>query len=784
MNKLQHGGSTPPLPRGEVVPDPSILARSEKYILAGHGSLISYNYTIVPENVYIQYTVSRGSPFALQYQKTNNIFLNTDLVSMKSTKIKNLDLNDKGVYNIFKVSDKNIYLIRSIKNKEKNIYFKIENNIWKSIPEVKYEKFYLENTIFIGEINKQKNNIIYFDPKFKLEFYIDIFKLKTNDKIYHPGSVIQDQNINFEMDFPSGENYRDKWFYSGLYKYSSLLQKSFENKKDIILFINNLLEQKRAELITLLSKDDYLLSHIEEIMKDIDLSITKDDEKIYLSNPHILNYIKILPELNNIIKNYIYNQKDFNEKLYDFENKENIYIPEKPNTYEKLKNNYLSIHENDLFNITSKDTTLSQIFKKLSLRATKDKPIFLFMSSCRSCSNDNINEIVIESCNTDQIQEQQLDDDSFMVKRTFSSGAEEMGQVTRNLSSSVTLKQYQELKDKQQYLDLNKLFYFKDEQSIKDFMVKNKIYNLDLTKRAKNIELFGSRYYSRFKENQLLFKKNLPRPGTKVLLQNLSNKKYNGEQVKILPFEKWIKKKQFSEKDKIAVSLIKNNKNIIVKLENLKIEPDQFVSNFSKNMEQKISELIEKNITFLKQNKTKQTFEISEIYNYLIFTFLEYLSKRIKYDYTLNRIDYCAIHDLVIKKKINSKIMEFFYSYLSGIDSFKLIHEVIPFLNEFELSTNLKKQLDKPYKLFKVSHYEKQQQKLEQQRLEKQRKQRIEIIKREREQRLKQVRQELLRPSSSPKYPSRSIQNYKPAKQFYSKGRRGGGEDQECTFDF
>ena len=50
MKHLQYGGSAPPLPRGEVVPDPSILARSEKYILAGHGTLIKENYTIVPEN--------------------------------------------------------------------------------------------------------------------------------------------------------------------------------------------------------------------------------------------------------------------------------------------------------------------------------------------------------------------------------------------------------------------------------------------------------------------------------------------------------------------------------------------------------------------------------------------------------------------------------------------------------------------------------------------------------------------------------------------------------------
>ena len=41
----------------------NVLEDAEKYILAGHGSLLKGDYTIVPENVYIQYTIPRGNKF-------------------------------------------------------------------------------------------------------------------------------------------------------------------------------------------------------------------------------------------------------------------------------------------------------------------------------------------------------------------------------------------------------------------------------------------------------------------------------------------------------------------------------------------------------------------------------------------------------------------------------------------------------------------------------------------------------------------------------------------------
>lgn len=646
----------------DFVPDPSILERSKKYILTGHGSLIKGEYTIVPENVYIQYDVSRGSSFKIAsiyrdtYLFNNYYFLRHETVESNFSSF----LKIYEFYKIFK-SNNNKYLIINYQNGKK-MYYTIENNTWILIsPEQDEEEFYLEKFIYINEIYDNKIKYSYKKNNLNLNtFKAEFINFDPKKKIYIPGSVIQNQNIDFEVDFPESENYKDTWFYSGLYSYTNLLNKSKNDKEEKIKLF------KRSQKSIINEFRDADLNKQYNLVEDFLDSVKKKDENIILQNNYIQenNFQKWVQ---NVLSNYLI----LDELINDFNSNE-IYIPETVNSFKNSKDNFLSLHEDNLFKIEKQRTTLSEIFKQLNKRTNKEEPIFLFMVSCRICNNSNIKEMIIASCDTDQIQEQQIEEADFIPKRTFSS---DMDNVSRNLSSKFTTSQYQDLFDNQKYLDLNELFNFDNEwNDIINYMNKYKLFNLKLTKKAQNIELYGREYY----KDNILLKDNLPQVDQIVILTNFNKPMYNGKEATVLSVNKWKKSKNI---DTIAVRVNMHNKSktLHVPLKNLKIEPGQFLVNEYKNMRQQLDQLNKDNIKYINIE-----LELKEVYNYFIYIFLKEISKEIKNSYLINRKDYCSIHDLIIKKKINSKLIDKFYIYISKLNNYYLVNEFLPFLKYIE----------------------------------------------------------------------------------------------------
>lgn len=663
----------------------NVLEDAEKYILAGHGSLLKGNYTIVPENVYIQYTIPRGNPFLLYGNHfSNTLLFYPDLLDEKKINSR-LNLKINKIYYIFSSDDNKIYLILD-NNFENKKYFEIKNNDWNEVAEPRDVMFYKKKEIFISKINKTTKEIEYFQRKENLNLMYyknEFFNSDENIKIYKPGSVIQNQIIDFELNFPVDKNYKHSWLYSGLYKYSSLLNKSKENSK---------------ELLAVIKKDqDYIKSNI-----NIDF-INEFMQSIYQKNKDIiLNKLLSL----NLDKRFVDDILGFRNDYLELDKliiklKDGIYMSKLPNSYEKNKKEYLSLNENSLFKVKDKESSLSEIFKSLSLRATKENPIYLFIISCRSCSQDNINELVISSCNTNQIQEQQIDDQDFMAMRSFTDGLQNIGVVKRNLSSSLTFDQLQESYDNPIYLDLNELFYFKNENEIVDYMYKYNLFNLKLSKKAEKIELLGRNIF----DSNVLKRSNLPKPGKIVTLKNLTNKKFNGKQVKISALKEW--SKSSIGEDRIAVSLLddKKKKPFLVKLENLEIKPEDTFTGLE-NIKQKFASFKDK----FKTNPQIYNLKLNQIYNYFSFKILKNISEKIKEKYLINRKEYCALSDLILKNKINSKLIDFYYSYIIEANEkyFIFNQEYNPFINalnrkEIQLRERRERQL------FKITHYQTRQ---------------------------------------------------------------------------
>jgi hypothetical protein len=772
--------------------DKTEVKESEKYILAGHGSISqTKKFTIVPNNVTIYVTVPRGTPHVSEKPSEFIGKMETNLIekSERSDFIaEEIDSNIQSIIaswqlrgtpgtqaKIYKQKQKNIYMIKKSNNDSESdmIFFEIISNKWieQNLRRVEKKDFFLFKSVMLLGIRDTK--LIYKEISESIDFN-DINKMiqrKPDSRYYYPGSVIQDQIFDFDLTYSSDNFYKDTWNYSGLFFIDKLIERSEKNKKTL-----------------------------DEYKKSLD-KLDDTEEQIYngINNP-----------------NYIYKSK--------LPGDEDEMLSLNELSLEKLEIKYDALNEPYYL--------LSDIFKLInSDEAFRDKKLEIYLSSCRGCSKTK--DLILETCNPEQIQEQQIDEDSFLVRRTYSSPSPGVDRVTRTRSARILQNQYDDSLKQETYLDLNELYFLKNnKESIINYMIENNLLGAALTKKAENILEFGVGVY---REN-VLIKRNLPKPGEKFTIIGTEKEALNFQEVTILGQENW--KSGKSNVDRIAVKL-QNGRDILLRPRNLspivigtigelidlkraelngrlvKIEEYTFTEggkeinrygvkykqsgnlsgkpfaikpvNFKPSVEHKYINLDSSSkslLEMIKRVKSPPLLDITfeKVYNSYLILFLTYILNEIQESYTIKRDDFCSLYDLIIKKKINSKLMIYFTNkfsedyYRTDNSTRQTNYATILNRNNNEIQDILRQQLERQQQQLERQQRQQveRQQRQQRQQLERQQRQQAE---RQSKERIRQAQLELK--GYNRRYPRYPPRNYKSPRNVYSRGRRGGSYEIE-----